>query len=150
DAINNVAVLGHSHPAIVAAAGRQLRLLNTNARFLYRAQAEFAERLAALLPAALDTVLFVNSGSEATDLALQIAQAATGRREVIAIEGAYHGWTGGPLEVWTFPGDRPDWRSRLAPHVRVVDQPDPYRGVHGPDAAPYLASIRHAVSAAPP
>jgi 4-aminobutyrate aminotransferase-like enzyme/Ser/Thr protein kinase RdoA (MazF antagonist) len=150
DAINNVAVLGHSHPAIVAAAERQLRLLNTNSRFLYRAQAEFAERVTALLPAPLDTVLFVNSGSEATDLALQIAQAATGRRDVIAIEGAYHGWTGGPLEVWTFPGDRPDWRSRLSPHVRVVDQPDPYRGVHGPDADPYLTSLRHAVTAAPP
>jgi 4-aminobutyrate aminotransferase-like enzyme len=69
---------------------------------------------------------------------------------VIAIEGAYHGWTGGPLEVWTFPGDRPDWRTRISPHVHVVDQPDPYRGVHGPDADPYVASIRHAVSAAPP
>src|SRR6185436_10188474 len=60
DAINNVAVIGHAHPAVAEAAYRQLRLLNTNSRFLYGVMAEYAERLADTLPAPLDRVFLVN------------------------------------------------------------------------------------------
>jgi 4-aminobutyrate aminotransferase-like enzyme len=78
---------------VEAAVARQLRLLNTNSRFLYGALGRFAERLVELVPDPLDTVFLVNSGSEANDLALQLARQATGRRDVICFEGAYHGWT---------------------------------------------------------
>ena len=79
DCVNNVAVVGHSHPRVTAAATRQLRLLNTNSRFLYESMTRFAERLAALLPAPLERVFLVSTGSEANDLALRLARAATGR-----------------------------------------------------------------------
>ena len=78
DVVNNVAVLGHSHPAVAEAAARQLRILNTNSRFLYPSITRYAERLAALLPEGLDTVFLVSSGSEANDLALRIAREVTG------------------------------------------------------------------------
>ena len=70
--VNNIASVGHAHPRITEAAHRQLRLLNTNSRFHYQAITEYAERIAATLPDELDTVFFVNSGSEAVDLAIRL------------------------------------------------------------------------------
>ena len=141
DMVNNVAVVGHSHPTVAEAASRQLRLLNTNSRFLYDAMARYAERLAELLPAELDTVFLVNSGSEACYLALQLARVYTGRCDVIALAGAYHGWTGAVYELCTAPGDNPGWRDTLAPWVHVAAQPDPYRGEFGDDAGAYAQSV---------
>jgi hypothetical protein len=83
DMVNNVSVLGRAHPRVEEAVARQLRRLNTNSRFHFRAVVEFAERLAGLLPDPLDTVFLVNSGSEADDLAIRLAHAATGRRDVV-------------------------------------------------------------------
>ena len=80
DIVNNVAVLGHSHPAVEAAVARQLRLLNTNSRFLYEPMVAFAEALAARFPAPLDTVFLVNTGSESVELAIRLARTATGQR----------------------------------------------------------------------
>ena len=69
-------------PRIEAAGARQLRRLNTNSRFHYAAIAAFAQRLADLVPDPLDSVFFVNSGSEAVDLALRLALAAAGELRV--------------------------------------------------------------------
>ncbi|MCM3779462.1 aminotransferase [Microbacterium hydrocarbonoxydans] len=145
DMVNNVAGLGHAHPLVAEAASRQLRTLATNSRFLYRDLAEYSERLIALMPAgsALDTVLLVNSGSEAVDLALRLAQAATARRTVVALREAYHGWTMASDAVTTSAYDnpfaletRPDW-------VHVADVPNRYRGTYrGDDTADrYLADL---------
>jgi 4-aminobutyrate aminotransferase-like enzyme/Ser/Thr protein kinase RdoA (MazF antagonist) len=148
DVINNVAVLGHSHPAVAAAAARGLRLLNTNSRFLYGVMTEYAERLAALLPEPLDTVFLVNSGSEAVDLALRLARTATGRHDVVALEGAYHGWTTATDELCANAADRPAWRETLAPGIHIVEQPDPYRGRFGDDGPAYAGAVRAALEAA--
>jgi 4-aminobutyrate aminotransferase-like enzyme/Ser/Thr protein kinase RdoA (MazF antagonist) len=148
DAINNVAVIGHAHPAVTAAAHRQFQLLNTNSRFLYGVMAEYAERLAALLPHPLDRVFLVNSGSEAVDLALRLARAATGRQDVVALEGAYHGWTTATDELCANGVDRPNWRELLAPHVHVAELPDPFRGRFGDDGPAYVASLRAELAAA--
>jgi 4-aminobutyrate aminotransferase-like enzyme/Ser/Thr protein kinase RdoA (MazF antagonist) len=144
DVINNVAAVGHSHPGVAAAASRQLRLLNTNSRFLYESILAYAERLSALLPDSLDRVFLVNSGSEACDLALQLARVYTGRRDVVALAGAYHGWTAAVFELCTAPGDNPGWRQSKPPDVHVAEQPDPYRGRFGDDAAAYARSVAHA------
>jgi 4-aminobutyrate aminotransferase-like enzyme/Ser/Thr protein kinase RdoA (MazF antagonist) len=141
DAINNVAILGHSHPRVAEAAARQLRLLNTNSRFMYGAMATYAERLSALLPDELDSVFLVNSGSEAVDLALRLARAFTGRRDVIALEGAYHGWTTATDELCTNSIDRPNWRDELPPYLHIVEQPDPYRGRFGDDGPAYAEAV---------
>ncbi|MEU5200207.1 aminotransferase [Streptomyces scabiei] len=150
DMINNVAVVGHSHPALTSAAARQMALLNTNSRFLYDAMGEYAERLAATLPEELHTFFFVNSGSEAVDLAVQLARIHTGRRSVVVVEGAYHGWTSDVFALDTLPHDRPRWREELDGHVHVAETPDPYRGRHGARAEPYVASVRRACAEAGP
>jgi 4-aminobutyrate aminotransferase-like enzyme/Ser/Thr protein kinase RdoA (MazF antagonist) len=145
DMVNNVAGLGHGHPKIAAAANRQLRTLATNSRFLFRELAEYSEALLALMPddSDLDTVLLVNSGSEAVDLAIRLAQAATGRRTVVALREAYHGWTMASDAVTTSAYDnpfalatRPDW-------VHVADVPNRFRGTYRGDdtAARYLADL---------
>jgi 4-aminobutyrate aminotransferase-like enzyme len=108
----------------------------------------YAERLSALLPDELDSVFLVNSGSEAVDLALRLARTFTGRHDVAALQGAYHGWTTATDELCTSPMDNPSWRERLPAHVHVVDQPDPYRGRFGDDGPAYVASLEAAIRAA--
>ena len=76
DAYNNVPVVGHGHPRVVEAIVRQARRLNTNMRYLHETALEVAERLTASTGGALDVVMFVNSGSEANDVAWRIARAA--------------------------------------------------------------------------
>lgn len=138
DMVNNVTVLGHAHPRIAATAARQLRKLNTNSRFNYAAVVEFSERLAALLPDPLDTVFLVNSGSEASDLAIRLATAATGRRDVVAVREAYHGWTYGTDAVSTSIADNPNALATRPDWVHTVDSPNSFRGRYrGAEASRY-------------
>lgn len=148
DLVNNVAAVGHSHPGVTAAATEQLRLLNTNSRFLYDSLTEYAERIVALMPEGVDRVFVVNSGSEALDLAIQLARVYTGRRDLAAIFGAYHGWTEAVYEFCTSPQDNPGWEATKPDFIHVVDQPDPLRGRHGDDAEAYVESVRAACAAA--
>ena len=138
DMVNNVASVGHAHPRIHAAVSRQTRLLNTNSRFHYAAITEYGERLAATLPDELDTVFFVNSGSEAVDLAIRLGMAATGRADVVAMAEAYHGWTYASDAVSTSIADNPHALDTRPDWVHTVDAANSYRGRHrGPDAARY-------------
>jgi 4-aminobutyrate aminotransferase-like enzyme len=95
DAYNNVPVVGHCHPRVTEAVVHQTRLSATNARYLTEPLVELAERLLATFPAeaGLDTVLLVNSGSEANDLAWRLAAETTGRSGALVTENAYHGVT---------------------------------------------------------
>jgi 4-aminobutyrate aminotransferase-like enzyme/Ser/Thr protein kinase RdoA (MazF antagonist) len=95
DAYNNVPTIGHCHPRVTEAVVRQTRHVNTHARYLYEPLIELAERLTASMPpgSGLDTVMLVNSGSEANELAWRFARAATGGRGAIVTEHAYHGIT---------------------------------------------------------
>src|SRR5699024_1108097 len=109
--------IGHSHPVLADRVARQLHLLNTNSRFLYRAYADFTERLLAhVSDPTLDVVIPVNSGSEALDLAIRMARVATGREGIVAAREGYHGWTMASDAVSTSAFDnphaldsRPDW-----------------------------------------
>lgn len=93
DTYNNVPQMGHSHPHIARAIARQALVLNTNTRYLCDIAADYAERLTADLPEHLDTCIFVNSGSEANDLAMQIAKSLSGHQGGLIIDQAYHGCT---------------------------------------------------------
>ena len=93
DAYNNVPQVGHAHPRVTAALASQAKRLTTNTRYLVDEVAIYADRLTALLPDELSVVMFVNSGSEANDVAIQIARAVTGKRGVVITEHAYHGTT---------------------------------------------------------
>ncbi len=126
DCYNNVPVVGHSHPRVVRAVAEQQRLLATHSRYLHEAIVELAERLKATLPAGLDAVLVVNSGSEANDLAWRIARAATGRAGAVVTAHAYHG-----LTEATHALSPEDWASGERPaHVATVPAPDGYRGAY--------------------
>ncbi|HPZ96108.1 MAG TPA: aminotransferase [Mycobacterium sp.] len=138
DMVNNVAILGHGHPQLADAVARQWRRLNTNSRFNYGVVVELSERLAATLPDPLDTVFPVNSGSEADDLALRLAMAATGRHDIVAVAEAYHGWTYATDAISTSIADNPNALSTRPSWVHTVPSPNPYRGEHrGPDASRY-------------
>ncbi|WP_319433652.1 aminotransferase [Mycobacterium sp. RTGN5] len=138
DMVNNVALVGHGHPALADAVARQWRRLNTNSRFNYGAVVALSERLAATLPDPLDTVFLVNSGSEAVDLALRLAMATTGHQDVVAVAEAYHGWTYATDAVSTSVADNPNALATRPEWVHTVPSPNAYRGEHrGPDAARY-------------
>ncbi|MGZ6776759.1 MAG: aminotransferase [Blastococcus sp.] len=140
DMVNNVAVLGHGHLGVSRTVAQQLRRLNTNSRFHYAAVVELSERLVELLPPPLDTVFLVNSGSEANDLALRIALATTGHRDLLAVGEAYHGWTYLTDAVSTSTADNPGAVGTRPSWVHTVDAPNPYRGRHrGAAAARYAA-----------
>jgi 4-aminobutyrate aminotransferase-like enzyme len=140
DAVNNVAVLGHGHLGTADAVTRQLRRLNTNSRFHYSSVVELSERLVELLPESLDTVFLVNSGSEANDLALRIALATTGHRDVLAVGEAYHGWTYMTDAVSTSSADNPNAVGTRPAWVHTLDSPNPYRGRHrGEESSHYAA-----------
>ncbi|MGD9998415.1 MAG: aminotransferase class III-fold pyridoxal phosphate-dependent enzyme [Ilumatobacteraceae bacterium] len=110
DAYNNVPCVGHSHPRVASAIARQSRVLNTNMRYLHGSAIELAERLVATCPPSLDTVFFVNSGSEANDLAWRLATMATGNTAGICTAFAYHGISAAiaPLSPETYPDGHTD------------------------------------------
>src|SRR5262245_24105850 len=129
DGYNNVPHVGHCHPRVVEAAERQMRLLNTNTRYLHEHLVRYAERLTATLPAPLRVCYFVNSGSEANELALRLARAYTRRRDMIVLDAAYHGSTTTLIEIspYKFNGPGGNGRPRW---VHVVPMPDLYRGLY--------------------
>lgn len=93
DCYNNVASVGHCHPQVVEALSAQAATLATNTRYLHDGILDYAERLLALFPPELSHVMFTCTGSEANDLALRIARAATGGTGIIVTDNAYHGVT---------------------------------------------------------
>lgn len=119
DAYNNVPVVGHSHPAVAAAVGAQLRLLDTNSRYLHEAAVELGERLLATTGGGFDRVLLVNSGSEANDVARRIATFVTGSRAAVVTAYAYHGVTQATTDL--SPESWP--AGTAAPDVTLVPPP---------------------------
>jgi 4-aminobutyrate aminotransferase-like enzyme/Ser/Thr protein kinase RdoA (MazF antagonist) len=147
DVYNNVPLVGHSHPRVVAAAQRQLALLNTSTRYLHDNIIQYAERLTALLPSNLKICYFVNSGSEANELALRLARTHTGREDIIVLEHAYHGHTSTLIDISPYKFKGPGGGGQK-PWVHVAPIPDDYRGLHrrgepeiGRKYAAYVAEI---------
>ncbi len=120
DFYNNVPTVGHSHPHVVNAVSRQLAALNTHTRYLYNNAVEYADRLTATLDDHLDVALFVNSGSEANDVAWQISQVVTGNDGLLVMDNAYHGITQAGIDMTTAKG------LERARHVEEIPAPDDY------------------------
>lgn len=129
DVYNNVPLVGHSHPRVVRAAQGQLQLLNTNTRYLHDNINEYAERLKQLLPSPLRLCYFVNSGSEANELALRLARAHTGHEDVIVLEHAYHGHTTTLIDISPYKFNGPGGKGQR-PWVHVAPIADDYRGMY--------------------
>lgn len=139
DTRNNVCHVGHQHPTVVQAVQQQVSSLNTNSRYLHPNIAILAKRLVTLLPAPLEVVFFVNSGSEANDLALRLARAhAGGSRNAIVVDRAYHGHTLATIEIspYKFENGKEINLVQNGPfktpgkHIWKVPCPDIYRGPH--------------------
>ncbi|WP_405226670.1 aminotransferase class III-fold pyridoxal phosphate-dependent enzyme [Lentisalinibacter sediminis] len=144
DAYNNVACVGHCHPVVTEAIARQSRTLNTNTRYLHEHILDYAERLAARLPGQLSVCFFVCTGSEANDLAWQMARAVTGGDGAIVSRNAYHGNT---TAVAAFsPEELPD--RRTPDWVVTVPAPDVYNGPFRGEAASarYAATLDEAIA----
>src|ERR1700722_10610464 len=126
--------VGHCHPDVVAAVREQNETLqHSTTIYLQPNIAEYAKKLAAKMPGELKVCYFVNSGSEANDLALLMARAYTGNYDIISLRNAYHG--GSTLTMGT-TGNRA-WKFNV-PHsfgVHHAMTPDPYRGLWGRDDA---------------
>jgi len=149
DAYNNVPHVGHCHPRVVDAAVRQMRLLNTNTRYLNDLLTQYAGRLLATLPPSFDVCYILNSASEANELALRLARAYTGQKDMVVLEAAYHGNTTSLVDISPYKNaghggsGAPEW-------VHVAALPDVYRGAYkasDPNAgASYATSVRDAVA----
>ena len=148
DTVNNITHVGHCHPHVVEAIARQAAELNTNTRYLHGAMPRLAERIAATMPGDLRVVTFVNSGTEANELALRIARTALGKKDTVVLDWAYHGNSGGTVEISPYKFKRkggfpqPDF-------VQIASFPDPYRGPHrGAESGPaYAADIDRCLDA---
>jgi 4-aminobutyrate aminotransferase-like enzyme/Ser/Thr protein kinase RdoA (MazF antagonist) len=132
DVYNNVPLVGHSHPRVVKAAQDQLALLNTNTRYLHDNVSRYAERLTRLLPEPLRVCFFVNSGSEANELALRLARAHTKREDIVVLEHAYHGHTSTLIDISPYKFDGPGGSGKK-PWVHVAPLADDYRGPYRRD-----------------
>lgn len=98
-AVNNI---GHRHPKVVAALTAQLQKhlhVMVYGEFIQDAQQALVRELLSVLPASLDGVYVVNSGTEAIEAALKLAKRVTGRTELVAFKGSYHGSTHGAMSV---------------------------------------------------
>jgi 4-aminobutyrate aminotransferase-like enzyme len=143
DAYNNVPHVGHCHPRVLEAATGQLRALNTNTRYLDEHLARFAERLADTMPNPLRICYFVNSGSEANELALRLARAHTRQRDLIVLDAAYHGNTTTLIDISPYKFNGSGGTGK-APWVHVVPVPDLYRGDFR-GAADYADTVGQAI-----
>jgi 4-aminobutyrate aminotransferase-like enzyme/Ser/Thr protein kinase RdoA (MazF antagonist) len=147
DCVNNVTHVGHANPRVAAAMARQASLLATNTRYLHEGRCSYQERLAALFPAPLEVVILVCSGSEANELALRIATAATGRAHVVAMETGYHGNTERLIGLSHYKHAGVGGKG-TPPWVSLLPVPDPFGGPHrGTEAGRYAQEARDQIAA---
>ena len=140
DVYNNVASIGHCHPAAVEALARQAAVLNTHTRYLHEGIVDFAEKFLAEFPPGIGHLMLTCTGSEANDLALRIARKHTGGTGVIVTRLAYHGVTAQLAELSPSLGPAVE----RGPHVRLVPAPDGYRGT-GDVGTAFAAGVQAAI-----
>ncbi|WP_134705296.1 aspartate aminotransferase family protein [Rahnella sp. CJA17(1/100)] len=142
DAYNNVASVGHCHPAVVEAITTQAAQLNTHTRYLNDAIVEFAEDFLTEFPPELRNLTMTCTGSEANDLALRVARQITGGQGVIVTRWAYHGVTSALAELSPSLGDG----FEQGKNVWLTDAPDTFRhpGVFSAGVERALEEMKHA------
>ncbi|MEO1437515.1 MAG: aminotransferase class III-fold pyridoxal phosphate-dependent enzyme, partial [Bacteroidota bacterium] len=132
DTVNNVAHVGHQHPRLIEAAKRQVNVLNTNTRYLHDELVAYADALLAKFPDPLSVVYFVNSGSEANELAIRMARVASGNYNIVGVDVGYHGNTNTCIDISPYKHNSkggfgpPDW-------YHAIPLPDVFRGKHRSD-----------------
>eukprot|EP00759_Apiculatamorpha_spiralis_P038519 PhF_6_TR37670/c0_g1_i1/m.56060/K14286/AGXT2L1, ETNPPL; ethanolamine-phosphate phospho-lyase len=132
DAYSNVCHIGHTHPHVVEAVQKQMSTVVTNTRYLHPTIIQYAEKIKSKLPSKLSVCYFVNSGSEANDLAIRLARVFTQRKKVVCLEYAYHGTTavctGVSNALSTGSTSEPKDYRYCKRDIETTMLPDPYRG----------------------
>jgi len=147
DTVNNVAHVGHQHPKVVRAAKRQTEVLNTNTRYLHQNIVDYAASLLATFPPELCVCYFVNSGSEANELALRMAKVVSNQEDMIAVEVGYHGNTNETIAVSSYKFDAKGGNGKPT-KTHIVPMPDTFRGEYKNVATAgklYAKSIENAI-----
>lgn len=134
DVYNNVASIGHCHPAVIEAVTQQMKMLNTHTRYLHERILDYSEALLATTPAAIDRAMYMCTGSEANDLAIRVARAYSGGTGIIVTQEAYHGTS----DLTSGASPALGSGQPLAPTTRLVPPPDAYR-VDAPDLGEWFA-----------
>ena len=149
DFANSIAVtaLGHAHPRVTAAIHAQVdRLIGPTGAIGYAEPiVTLARMLAETLPAPIDTVMFLNSGSEAIDGALKLARRVTGRPGIVAFRGGFHGRTFGAMSITTSNINYRTGYEPLVPAIYLAPFPAAYRDFDGDEeraTEECLASLR--------
>lgn len=135
DVYNNVASIGHCHPAVIEAVHQQMKMLNTHTRYLHERILDYSEALLATLPAEIDRAMYMCTGSEANDLAIRIAREFSGGTGIIVSQEAYHGTS----DLTSGASPALGSGQPLAPTTRLVPSPDYYR-VNAPDLGDWFAA----------
>ncbi|KAK3612244.1 hypothetical protein CHS0354_039525 [Potamilus streckersoni] len=129
DCINNVCHVGHCHDYVVEAAYKQMKVLNTNNRYLHDNIVKLAKKLAETMPPKLSVVYFCNSGSEANDLAIRLSRHHTKGTEMITLDHAYHGHVVSAMNISPYKiRKNTDGVHPYPEFVHVAPSPDTYRG----------------------
>lgn len=142
DCYNNVAHVGHCNPRVADALCAQARTLNTHTRYLHDGILDYVERLTATFEAPLKTAILTCTGSEANDIALRMAEAATGKRGIVATDATYHGNT--TLVSHLSKSNVPAVGFGLGEYLRHVEAPDSYRNPD-PDGQRFAARVQAAI-----
>ncbi len=124
DMYNNVPSVGHCHPHVVAEVSRQLETLNVHSRYLHEAIVEYAERLTGKHHDGIESVVFSCTGTEANEVALMMARAATGGQGIICTNAAYHGNSTEVRRLTHCQSDTGDVRSIPFPDSLRFDRTD--------------------------
>ena len=142
DAYNNIMLAGHCHPHVVRAGQRAMAKLNTNTRYVYEILQDYAERLLAKFPKNLDKILFVNSGSAATDLGLRMSFQHTKKKKILTLEHGYHGNTKLAVDVSHYKYAHSKGPGQMD-FVLKTPMPKVYGSGHGNDgeAGNYFANL---------
>ncbi len=127
DTVNNVPHVGHQNPRVVRAAQKQIAVFNSNTRYLQKNMMEYAEMLCSTMPEELSVCYFVNSGSEANELAMRLAKTYTNQNDFLAVEVGYHGNTQNCIDISSYKFDSKGGKGK-ADHIHIVPMPDTFRG----------------------
>ena len=127
DTVNNVAHVGHENFKVVKAGQHQMALLNTNTRYLHENITNLTKELLETLPKELSVLHFVNSGSEANELAIRMIKACTNSDEIIASEHGYHGNTNGTIHISSYKFDGKGGKGKPK-NTHIFPMPDAFRG----------------------
>ena len=146
DTVNNVAHVGHENPFIVTAGQKQMAVLNTNTRYLHESINTLAKKLLKTLPQELSVCHFVNSGSEANELALRMVKESTGQKDMIVSQWGYHGNTNKCVDISSYKFDRKGGKG--APkNTHVIPIPDSFKGKYrgGNTAHKYSEEVKKCI-----